>query len=572
MLYVSRSGFRNDRFRLRLDDVGLRSPLLKARLAGGCFFLLVPTKIQNLRLSEISDAQGILSHQGLARPLVRFLRAPHGGESLGVSPEETRAVRERPVHVQLWDLQFGNGSIELLQICTGTRSHHGKLYLARSIKVLGFRGTDHVQGTIRTSEATLAVSHHRQVHIGTADAAVCTEFTQGLTVVARGVGGKAHSFTDNGETPATAACGQGMLEGQLGLNVDQPASHDQVLRNPACTLLLEGLDLVARGAVEFLARNVIVNLGRTFAIRTVGAADVLGVGNAGRTIFPGIATVITVAVTTEGAALTITGRTIIAVTKRLTVAAVIVEGATLIAVTTRAIEIARATLRTIAERPAVAAVVVERTTLTITGRTIAERLTVAAVVIEGATLTITGRTIAERLTVAAVVVEGATLIAVTTRAIEVPRATLRTVAERLAVAAVVVERATLTITGRTIIAITKRPAVAAVVVEGATLTITGRTIIAVTVSTEGTTLTITSRTIIAVTVSTEGTTLTITSRTIVAVTVSTEGTTLTITSRTIAERLTVTAVVVERTTLTITGRTIITVAVLPGTEPPGIPA
>ncbi|XAS73850.1 hypothetical protein VUN82_08460 [Micrococcaceae bacterium Sec5.1] len=343
-----------------------------------------------------------------------------------------------------------------------------------------------------------------------------------------------------------------------------------MLRHPACALLFEGLDLVPGGAVKFLARDILIDLRRTFAVRAVGAANVLRVGNAGGTVFPGVGAVIverTTLATTLGT-----------VTKRLTLATIIAERTTLLAITTRAIKVPRATLRAATEGLTLATVTVERTTLTTTRGTVTKRLTLATVAVERTTLTIA------RGTVTTVIVEGTTLIAISTRAIEVPWATLGTVTEGFTLAAVVVERTTLTITGRTI---------TAVIVEGTTLiaistraievpwatlgTVTeGFTLGAVVV--ERTTLTITGRTITAVTAVTERLTITI----------ATEGTTLTIAGRAVAERLTLATVIVERTTLTITGRTITavttvtkgltitiategttlltTVAILPGTE------
>ncbi|MCP2046285.1 UNVERIFIED_ORG: hypothetical protein J3D58_000357 [Paenarthrobacter nicotinovorans] len=299
-----------------------------------------------------------------------------------------------------------------------------------------------------------------------------------------------------------------------------------MLRDPACALLFECLDLVSCGAIQFLARDVIVDLGGTFAVRSVGAADVLGVGHPGRTLFPGIA-----AVAAEGTTLTITGRT---VTERLAIT-VTAGGA----------------IATVTERLAIT-IATERTTLAITGRTTTERLAISTIV-----------------------VEGAAVIAITTRTIEVPRAPLWAVTERLTISTIVVERAAVTITSRTI---TERLTISTIVVERTTVTITSRTITErLTISTivvERTTLTITSRTITErLTISTivvERTTLTITSRTITErLTISTivvERTTLTITSRTITERLTISTIVVERTTLTITSRTIVVVPVFPGTE------
>jgi ribosomal 50S subunit-recycling heat shock protein len=272
-----------------------------------------------------------------------------------------------------------------------------------------------------------------------------------------------------------------MLEGQLRLDVDQATGHDQVLRHPACALLFEGLDLMPGGAVKFLTRDILIDLGRTFAVRAVGAANVLRVGNPGRALFPGVGTVIV-----EGTTLATTLGT---VAKRLTLATVVAERTTLLAITTRPIKVPRATLRAATEGLTLATVVVEGTTLTITGRTISAVTTVAegltvTIAAEGTTLAIAGRAVAKRLTLATVVVERTTLT-ITRRTISA----VTTVAEGLTVT-IAAEGTTLAIAGR---AVAKRLTLATVVVERTTLTITRRTISAVTAVAEGLTVTIATK-------------------------------------------------------------------------------
>ena len=80
-----------------------------------------------------------------------------------------------------------------------------------------------------------------------------------------------------------------MLEREFRFFVDEAPGHDQVARNPLCTLGFEGLDLVLGGAVQFLARDVLVDLGRTLTVGTVGAAQVAGVRDAGGTVLGTVA-------------------------------------------------------------------------------------------------------------------------------------------------------------------------------------------------------------------------------------------------------------------------------------------
>ena len=93
-----------------------------------------------------------------------------------------------------------------------------------------------VERALRAAEAAFAVCHHRQVHVGAADAAVGTEFAERLGVVSGGVGGQAHGLADGGDAAAAAARGEGVLEGELWFDVDQASGHDEVAGHPLAAL------------------------------------------------------------------------------------------------------------------------------------------------------------------------------------------------------------------------------------------------------------------------------------------------------------------------------------------------
>ena len=110
------------------------------------------------------------------------------------------------------------------------------------------------------AESAFAVGHDGQVHVGAADPPVGAELAEGFAVVAGGVGRQAHGFADGGEAAAAAAGCEGVLEGKLRFVVDEAPGHHEVAGHPFGAVVFEGLDLVLRGAVQFLARDVLVDL------------------------------------------------------------------------------------------------------------------------------------------------------------------------------------------------------------------------------------------------------------------------------------------------------------------------
>ncbi|MDD0857469.1 hypothetical protein NHF46_06200 [Arthrobacter alpinus] len=68
--------------------------------------------------------------------------------------------------------------------------------------------------------------------VGATDATVGAQFAQRLAVLASCIRSHGNGFTDTGQTATATACSKSVLEGQLRLDVDQTASHDQVLGNP----------------------------------------------------------------------------------------------------------------------------------------------------------------------------------------------------------------------------------------------------------------------------------------------------------------------------------------------------
>jgi hypothetical protein len=138
-----------------------------------------------------------------------------------------------------------------------------------------------------------------------------------------------------------------MLKGQLRVDIDEAAGHDEVLGNPFAIRAFKGLDLVLGDPVQLLARDIVVDLRRALTVRAVGAAKIRRVRDPCRTLFPRsaaeAASLGTRAIELAGAALgavTVTAALTIAltprtITERLTIT--VTKARTSIPVTTRTV-------------------------------------------------------------------------------------------------------------------------------------------------------------------------------------------------------------------------------------------
>ncbi|MEW1812898.1 hypothetical protein AB0284_19630 [Pseudarthrobacter phenanthrenivorans] len=267
-----------------------------------------------------------------------------------------------------------------------------------------------------------------------------------------------------------------------------------------------------RGAVQFLAGDVLVDFGRAFAVRPVGAAEVRGVGHPGRSFL------LAVAAEAPGAG---------SATAGVTAGLAAVEGS-------------GCPVLTVPEWPAVLAAATKpaTVTLTLTARTITKRLAItvaAATKPATVTLTLTARTVTKRLPVT--ITKRLTVTVTKRLAITVAAATKTATVTLTITARTIPKRLTVTITRRLTVTISKR------------LTVT----VAAATKTAAITLTITARTI--------PKWLTVT----VAAATKTATVTLTLTARTIPKRLTVTVAV--RLPFTVTVSTAFAVALAAGTIP-----
>jgi hypothetical protein len=289
-----------------------------------------------------------------------------------------------------------------------------------------------------------------------------------------------------------------VLEGQLRLVVDQPAGHHQVAGDPFGAVGLKRFDLVLGGAVKFLARDIVVDLGGPFPVRAVGAAEVAHVGYAGGAFF------LPVAAESAGAgvaALSATGTAVkaarcaaffLTVTAVGTVTPVAKRLAVLSSTETAAFTFTIAA-RTIAKRTVLPIAV--RLPVTVTkglAVTVTERLSLATTETTAVALALTPRTIpkrtvlpiairftiavTERLTVAvterlALTATKASAVTFALTARTIPKRLLVAVAEGLALTATKASAVTFTIAARTI---PKRLLVA--VAEGLSLSPAGCTV------------------------------------------------------------------------------------------------
>ncbi|MFE5839726.1 hypothetical protein [Arthrobacter sp. NPDC056493] len=279
---------------------------------------------------------------------------------------------------------------------------------------------------------------------------------------------EAHGLSDSGKASAAAAGGKGVLERQFRFLVDEPSGHHEVAGNPFRAVGFQGLDLVLRGAVEFLARDVLVDFGRTLTVRAVRAAEVAGVRNADGPVLSPVAAELAGA---GVAAVKVSGSSVLPLTAVLPTGTVL-AGCPVLPVT---------------ERPAVvsatkgAAVAVALATRTVTKRltvTITKRLPLTTTKTAAITLALTTRTVTKRLTVT--ITKRLTLTTTKTAAITLALTT-RTVTKRAAVAFAKAATLTLAFTARAVtkrltVTITKRLTLTTTKTAAITPTLTARTI------------------------------------------------------------------------------------------------
>ncbi|MCD5343261.1 hypothetical protein LR392_13615 [Arthrobacter sp. AK04] len=257
--------------------------------------------------------------------------------------------------------------------------------------------------------------------------------------------------------------------------------------NPFRALCLERLDLVLGGAVEFLARDVLIDLRRPLPVRTVRAAEVTDVGFANGAVF--------LAVPAEGAGTCVSaargtietaGCAVLAVTAAGPLAA-FSEGPPVFSPAESAAVPLAITARTITKRLLITVTIrltiapaAERLTVTVTERltiapaaerltvTVTERLPLTTAETAAVPLAITARTITKRLlitvTIRLTVAITERLPLTTAETAAVPLAiTARTITKRLLITVTIrlplttaAERLTVTITERLTITVTKR--------------------------------------------------------------------------------------------------------------------
>jgi hypothetical protein len=190
-----------------------------------------------------------------------------------------------------------------------------------------------------------------------------------------------------------------VLERELRLVVEKPSGHDEVAGNPFRAVGFQGLDLVLRRAVEFLARDILIDFGRTLTVRAVGAAEVAGVGNAGRAVLSPVAAELAgagVAPVKAAGCAVLAGCPVLPVAERPAVVSATKAAAVAVALTARTVT-KRLTV-TITKRLTLTTTKAAAVTLALTARTITKRLTLTTTKTATIAVALTARTITKRLT------------------------------------------------------------------------------------------------------------------------------------------------------------------------------
>ena len=169
-------------------------------------------------------------------------------------------------------LDHDQAQLSLAHLVTDTGDHHRDLGLLDVIELTWVRLLGSLERTPEVSQSPLTVGLDSPVQVETGQTPGGADVTQGLLIVTREIGGHAGSLTHHGHPAGVRGSVTCVLEGQLGVRVQQALHHDEVPRDVLSVGTPQSPQLAARRGLQVRSLNLLGNrrLRRPVTLRRPG--------------------------------------------------------------------------------------------------------------------------------------------------------------------------------------------------------------------------------------------------------------------------------------------------------------
>ena len=136
----------------------------------------------------------------------------------------------------------------------------GQFHLARGIELFRRCGLSFLERLISLAQCALAVHDERQMLLRTGNTAMGPEFFERQGVILGGIGCHTRCFTHHRNSAGLTYGRVGVLERELGVDVQIASRHHKVLGHPLSITRFQRLELTTSGLVDLATRHVLVDV------------------------------------------------------------------------------------------------------------------------------------------------------------------------------------------------------------------------------------------------------------------------------------------------------------------------
>ena len=194
---------------------------------------------------------------GPGEPGPRRRQVTAGEEGIGIRIGQSWA-RPTPA-TQRGDLEHGDRRVELTQVTARPAGDDGQLHPLRLVQPGEVRGPDHREGTLGLTQATLTVGDMRREMVRAGEPTRRAQLAKGTLEVTEPVRDQTQGLSDRRDPAGPPRRHLGVRQGRLGLVVDQPRDHDEMLGNALGVLLRQGAQLRAGRAVQLRTGDILID-------------------------------------------------------------------------------------------------------------------------------------------------------------------------------------------------------------------------------------------------------------------------------------------------------------------------